>query len=699
MKFKSLRTFVTLLAGISTILAVLSLSAYFVMANTRSQKATQVGAKNILLDETEGRLHAIASYQAESIQVQFTQALEMAKGLAAVNSMQGDVAYKDGPTLDFNRQEIIGAIRKYLEVNQDVSVAYVAWEPNAFDQDDVYSDSGLPGHSPKGRFMPLWYREENGDLDIMAQEEAVMESEVIQPNGVREGEYYLCPRETLRPCITDPDVYQVGEEEVMLTSFVAPIIVDGGFRGIAGVDLTVDFIQSMLLEANRELYEGSGDMALVAPRGGLVAYTYEGATLGVPFNEAFDATLQQRIQQAQGGKPMYTHDAERGIIELYWPFTIGGGDNTWVLMIRQPEDAVLAGLHGLQRQTEVQLDRDILGMTLIGLFIAGLGVLAAWLVGESIARPLRRLAERMHDIAVGNGDLTRRLPANGRDESARLAIQFNAFVDKINDVLLDVRDSSDSVRAAAGEIAMGSQDLSARTEVTASNLQETSASMEQLTSSVEHTAAASRQANELSHSASQVASQGGNVVSQAVRTMNDIDSSSQRIAEIVSVMDGIAFQTNLLALNASVEAARAGEHGRGFAVVADEVRQLAGRSASAARQIKELIEDATAKTQAGSDLVRAAGATMNEIVASVSRVSDVLGEISAATSEQSQGIGQVNQAVAGLDRMTQQNAALVEESATAADRLESQSLRLAETVGSFVLLERQQRLATLDPVQ
>lgn len=246
---------------------------------------------------------------------------------------------------------------------------------------------------------------------------------------------------------------------------------------------------------------------------------------------------------------------------------------------------------------------------------------------------------------------------------------------------------------------MGSQDLSARTEVAASHLQETSASMEQLTHSVEHTAVASRQAKELSHSASQVASQGGNVVSQAVRTMNDIDSASQRIAEIVSVMDSIAFQTNLLALNASVEAASAGEHGRGFAVVADEVRQLAGRSAAAARQIKELIEDATAKTQAGSELVRAAGASMNDIVASVSRVSDVLGEISAATSEQSQGIGQVNQAVAGLDQMTQQNAALVEESATAADRLDNQSLRLAETVGSFVLLERQQRLATLDSVQ
>ncbi|PAU74787.1 methyl-accepting chemotaxis protein [Halomonas salipaludis] len=691
MKFKSLRSFVTLLVGVSITLAVLGLSAYFVMANSRSQQATRSGAQDILLNETEGRLHAMASYQAQRIQVQLVQALEVAKGLAAINSLMGSESEEGTSGVGLSRRDLSDVIRRFLEVNQELPVAYIAWEPNAFGPDGVYSRQGLPGHGPNGRFMPLWYRDESGRLEIMAQDEEVMENDAMQSNGLRVGEYYLCPRETLRPCITDPDVYQVGDEEVMLTSFVAPVLVDGEFRGIAGVDLTVDFIQSMLEAENRNLYQGAGEMALMAPLGGVVAHTREEARLGEPFNEVFDAALQERIRQAQHGEAIYLHDAEQGVIELYWPFTIGEVDRTWVLMIRQPEEAVLAGLHGLQRQTEEQLDRDILGMTLIGLLIAGLGLVAAWLVGESIARPLRRLAERMQDIAAGNGDLTRRLPVTGRDESARLAIQFNAFVDKMNDVLLDVRDSSDSVRVAAGEIAMGSQDLSARTETAAANLQETSASMEQLTSTVEHTAISSQQANELSRSASQVASRGGEVVSQAVRTMNDIDSSSQRIAEIVSVMDGIAFQTNLLALNASVEAARAGEQGRGFAVVAGEVRQLASRSAAAARQIKELIEDATAKTQAGSELVRAAGATMSEVVASVARVTHVLDEISAASSEQSQGIGQVNQAVVGLDRMTQQNAALVEESAAAADRLEEQALRLAATVGSFVLLERQHK--------
>ncbi|QEA38457.1 hypothetical protein FGL86_04760 [Pistricoccus aurantiacus] len=302
----------------------------------------------------------------------------------------------------------------------------------------------------------------------------------------------------------------------------------------------------------------------------------------------------------------------------------------------------------------------------------------------------------------GDGDLAQRLPVKGRNETAELATQFNAFADKINDVLLDVRESSEYVRVAASEIAMGGQDLSGRTETAASNIQETSASMEQLTSTVEHTAQSSRQANQLAESASDVASRGGEAVSRVVQTMDEIETSSKQIAEIVTVMDSIAFQTNLLALNASVEAARAGEQGRGFAVVAGEVRQLASRSADAARQIKQLIDTSSDKTRAGAELVRNAGATMDEIVASVARVTDVLGEISAATNEQSQGIGQVNEAVAELDRMTQQNAAMVEESTNAAAHLQEQSQRLAQIVGGFTLAARRdeapQPLSSILPI-
>ena len=257
----------------------------------------------------------------------------------------------------------------------------------------------------------------------------------------------------------------------------------------------------------------------------------------------------------------------------------------------------------------------------------------------------------------------------------------------IEQSIQQVRQAADSIRTASGEIASGNADLSSRTEQTASNLQQTASSMEQLTGTVRHSADAAAQANQLASSAAQVAQRGGSVVSQVVATMDEINASSKKIADIIGVIDGIAFQTNILALNAAVEAARAGEQGRGFAVVAGEVRSLAQRSAEAAKQIKALIGTSVDKVEAGSRLVGDAGQTMSEIVASVQRVSDIIGEISAAAAEQSQGIGQVNTAVTQLDQMTQQNAALVEQSAAAAESLKDQAQRLAGVVARFHLAD------------
>ena len=277
--------------------------------------------------------------------------------------------------------------------------------------------------------------------------------------------------------------------------------------------------------------------------------------------------------------------------------------------------------------------------------------------------------------------------------SSPVTQQLLTALRQVEQALVQVRGSADSITGAASEIATGNADLSQRTEQAASSLQQTASSMEELTSTVNQTAASARTANQLASSASEVAARGGAVVAQVVSTMNEINTSSKKIADIVGTIDGIAFQTNILALNAAVEAARAGEQGRGFAVVASEVRSLAQRSAEAAREIKTLIGASVEKVESGSRLVADAGSTMTEIVASVRRVNDIIGEISTATGEQSAGIGQVNGAVVGLDRMTQQNAALVEQSAAAAESLKAQAARLATLVGTFRLAESADRAA------
>jgi methyl-accepting chemotaxis protein len=307
---------------------------------------------------------------------------------------------------------------------------------------------------------------------------------------------------------------------------------------------------------------------------------------------------------------------------------------------------------------------------------------------NALANAVLETQEIIEDAKSGN--LSRRVPLDGKDGAiAKLCDGVNALMDKMSEIIIQVKEAGDTINTAAGEISSGNVDLSSRTEQQASSLEETAASMEELASTVKQNAENAKQANQLASVASSVATKGGDVVGQVVTTMSDINASAKKIEDIISVIDGIAFQTNILALNAAVEAARAGEQGRGFAVVAGEVRNLAQRSAIAAKEIKELISESASKTALGTTQVEAAGKTMAEIVSSVQRVSDIMSEIAAASVEQSQGIDQVNNAITSMDEVTQQNAALVEQAAAAAESLVDQAVGLMETVGSFKLSNQQ----------
>jgi len=313
----------------------------------------------------------------------------------------------------------------------------------------------------------------------------------------------------------------------------------------------------------------------------------------------------------------------------------------------------------------------------------GLGALIAWRITTSITAPIGRamvVAER-----IARGDLTSQVEVRIHDETGRLLDAIAAMQERLRTLVGEIGQTADSILVASSEVASGNLDLSQRTEQTSHNLQSAASSLADLTGTVSQSADAARQANQLASTASEAATRGGEVVSQVVSTMDTISASSRKIADIISVIDSIAFQTNILALNAAVEAARAGEQGRGFAVVAGEVRSLAGRSANAAREIKALIGASVEQVQAGSTLVNHAGRTIEDLVMSVRRVSDIMGEITAATQEQSQRIGQVSHSVGALEEMTQQNAALVEEGAAAADSLKDQAGRLTQMVGTFRL--------------
>ena len=330
---------------------------------------------------------------------------------------------------------------------------------------------------------------------------------------------------------------------------------------------------------------------------------------------------------------------------------------------------------------------------IIGVLLAVLAVIVAvWFgIKNVLISPLNRLVESIRQIA--GGDLVQKIDVHGANEMGQLAESLRHMQGELMRTVGTVRTGANEIYSGASEIAMGNNDLSSRTEQQAASLEETAASMEELTATVKQNAENARQASHLALSASETAQKGGKVVDNVVQTMRDIAGSSQKIADIISVIDGIAFQTNILALNAAVEAARAGEQGRGFAVVAGEVRNLAQRSAQAAREIKSLIEDSVGRVELGSTLVESAGETMDEIVNAVTRVTDIMGEIASASDEQSRGIDQVGLAVAEMDRVTQQNASLVQESAAAAAALEEQASRLTQAVAVFRIMQDQRKEA------
>ncbi|WP_124094714.1 methyl-accepting chemotaxis protein [Burkholderia gladioli] len=450
-------------------------------------------------------------------------------------------------------------------------------------------------------------------------------------------------------------------------SFSAPMMRNGSADGVVSGAVPLEGVREVV----STVHPTPASLAFVVTRDGQVIAHPDAKLALKPSTDIAEALTPAALTSlAQAGAPMEI--ALGGVAKLLKAQPVAGTD--WYLVIALDKAEATAGLSRVLRT---------LGVAMLLLTLAAVG-LAAFFTSNSF-RSLSRVRDAMDTIGSGGGDLTHRLPVAGRDEVAQISASFNAFVDKISAVLHDVKSGVDSMKLATSEIEMGNRDLSQRTETSASNLQHTSAALTELTASVKQSAESAMEASRLATSASEAAARGGEVVTSAVSTMDEIARASARITEIIGVIDGIAFQTNILALNAAVEAARAGEHGRGFAVVAGEVRTLAQRCATAAREIKDLIQSSEASVDTGAQRVQAAGAAMREIVEGIERVNRVIGEIDGAMNEQSTGISQIDRSVAEMDQATQQNAALVEQSTAASATLNEQAHGLSGIVGLFRL--------------
>ena len=693
MKFKSIQFSVAALAGAIVLSVVAALVLYALFSGARTQDMVQQRTQAQFEQVIEQRLTSLAQTQVSQIQRELEAPLLIAGGLVRVNALLGTPGADGQPRLSISREQLISLIKENVEQNPKILGTYIGWEKNALDHNDAaYVGSAVIGIDPaNGRFLPWWFRNTDGSLGV--DKLADVDDQKTLSTGVRASEYYLCSKETKKPCVIDPAPYKVGDKVVMLASFIEPIMLNGAFQGIVGADLSVNFIQDMLLAANQKLYSGAGQMALIGDNGRIVAYTQDPSKFGEKVSDILDAEQIANMANLKRGEVTYSVNKDKGRIELYLPFGIGQTDARWTLMLQLPLNAVMADLQKLQADLDAQRKSDTFGMAMVGLIIAGIGLLVIWLVGHGIARPLKQMVAMLDDIAKGEGDLTRRLSSDRSDELGSIAKGFNTFLAKLQAMITQVVTSVQSVSDSSEHTA----DIAIRTNIgiqkQMAEIDQVATAVQEMTATAQDVARNATQAAQAASHADQAAGQGMQIVrdtsnsigalaleiGKAVGVVQTLAKDSENINAILTAIRGIAEQTNLLALNAAIEAARAGEQGRGFAVVADEVRNLAQKTQKATEEIQSMIqqlqqgtrdvvrvmEDSQNRTDESVQHAAKAAEALETITQAVSVINDMNTQIASAAEEQSAVADDINRNVINIGQVANEVAGGADESSSA----------------------------------
>ena len=689
---------ITLLAGLCLLVIVSLLVSTSLYQARQSAELVRQSSSQMLEEAAQLRMQARAEAQALEIQRYFMDAYQYGKGFSRqvlFLRAQAEKRFLDAFDL---REDMTRQVRTALEGNPDLLGLYVVFEANALDgKDDLFAGQGELGSNDKGRFSLYWSQAKAGELEAKPLDEEELADTTAGASGTPFNAWYTCPRDSKAACVLDPYFDEVGGQQTLMTSIAFPLLLDGKLIGVMGVDISLASLQKLSVQAHKSLYEGAGQVSIISPGGLLAGHSRDQQLLGEPLSKAFAEHGSALLERLKGGQPATLKHT--GMQQVLTPWQPIPDAKPWSVLLEVPDSVLLQPAMQLEQQLDQQRTADSTKSLGLGLFAVLLGLLLMWLTARGVTRPILGVAAMLKDIASGDGDLTRRLTYARQDELGELSGWFNRFLDKLQPIISDVKNSVQDARSTADQSSAIANQTSAGMQQQYREVDQVATAFHEMSATAQDVARSAAQAAEAARGADQATREGLGVIdtttlsieqlasemTTAMREVEGLASSSEQIGSVLEVIRSIAEQTNLLALNAAIEAARAGEAGRGFAVVADEVRNLAKRTQDSVEEIRQVIEGLQSGTrevvssmhsshrqaQGSVAQVEMAVTALRRIGEAVGVITDMNLQIASAAEEQSSVADEINRNISSIRDVTEAISSQAAESAQVSQALNS----------------------------